>query len=861
MDLITSFPLGDDIAWTLLAVVLVGIVAIVLGAVLPRRAARDEDAASLDADTGARLGALHASALAGALTVGVPALALLLLVPGSLDVRLLRSGMVLAGIAAGAVAAWRATGILLPSLALDPEDRRTGIARAGSLLVASSLALAVVPIALVVWFLRADAGTPLLAFAGGAAIFALAARTASALAEVPADAAALLAGADENELAQDADDNPGAVHVRTAALFRRGPVRAGELVAAAAAVLGTGIALGIAVLTVEGMIVPLLAGGIAMLTALLVAVVPQFGAAGRERETLRLGSLLPAVLGIGALVATVVVWLPGTFAKLRFAAVGLDSFTDPVLTGSQGGEPVSRADLEPQITQAASQFDQLLTNADESASSRTILDTVAIYGIHPQAVSAIALGIGAVVALLAIAVTAFAADRRGSSALAAARTSRTGGALGALSALRSGGTGAALVLAILAAGLLGLGVTGQGIGMLTVLLVAYAGAGALVVVAGHAALLTAGVIGDREGSEASLRDATRRADAGAGTGLAIVTALGALGVMAPVANAIGATARGASLWQDRALHDQSPASLFALAGLGLGAATALYAGSSLLESARRLGATAVIDTRAALLESGRPVHLAELDSLARRAVLAPLVVAVAMPLVVGFGLGAAALPAYLGGLVLTALVLAVWTGNADAALRSGLDVIETGRYGGRGSWGHSGALGAVVLTTGLRAAIGRLALPVALVSALLTAAAIGVFVTLPVDGTSVYLRWGIAVVGLGLMLLAHQLAASVPEPDLEDFTDDIDAPLFARAVDEREPDFVNAAWSDFVGEDDEADGRGAEVVVERPAKAKRGKGRTASAKAGSTKTGSSKAAARSQDAADGDDSEDSRDRD
>ena len=40
---------------------------------------------------------------------------------------------------------------------------------------------------------------------------------------------ALLGGADENELDREAEDNPGAVHTRLSALFRRGPARAAEI--------------------------------------------------------------------------------------------------------------------------------------------------------------------------------------------------------------------------------------------------------------------------------------------------------------------------------------------------------------------------------------------------------------------------------------------------------------------------------------------------------------------------------------------------------------------------------------------------------------------------------------------------------
>lgn len=853
MDLITSFPLGDDIAWTLLATTLIGLAAIVLGVIIPRRTARDEDSAALDEGIGARLGSLLSAASATALAVGVPALLLLLLVPGGTDVRLLRSGMVLAGLLAGAAAAWRGGGILVPALGLDGEDRRRGLARSGALLVATAISLALVPVSLLVWFLRAEAGTPLLAFAAGTAIFALAVRTAGSFTDVAADSSALLAGADEAELDREAEDNPGAVHARIASVLRRGPARAAEITAAAAAVLASGIAIGVAVLTVEGMIVPLLGGGIAVLVALAVTVIPQLGAEGREHETLRLGALIPSVLGAGALVATVVLWLPTQYKALRFAQAGLDTFTDPVLTG---GQPVPRAQLEPQIETAQGQLPQLLEQSDDA--TRSIIDTVAIYGIHPQAVAGIAIAIGAIVAIGAQLLLSYAADRRNTPSLAVARTSRTGGALGALTALGSGGTTAALVLVIVVLGLVALVVTGSGIGMLTMLLCAYAGLGALLVVAGHAAVHTAAAVADRPGSEPALRAAVRTADTASSAGVQITALLGALAVLAPVSNAIFASKRGASVWEDRALHDMTPGSLVTVGGVALGVATVLFVGTSLLESARRIGATAVLDTRTALLDGGTGrVHLGELETLTRKASAAPLVIAVLMPVIVGFGLGAAALPAYLAAVLVTALVLSTGASAADASLRSAVEVIESGRYGGRGSWAHSAALGGAVLGAGLRASLGQLAMPAAVASAFSTVIATGTFVTLPTDATSIYLRWGIAVLALIAVAVAAMVTASVPEPDLEDIAD-LDEPLFASRAEEKESegDLFAGAWDgDDEPDEVEVPGRRARrkatatttagtTDADGGGAARRGSGRGGSARGGSGRRGAGRRGSR-----------------
>ena len=59
MDLITQFPLGDDLAVTLLVLGLLAVAALVAGAVVPTRLRRDEDSAEVDPTLGRRLGAME----------------------------------------------------------------------------------------------------------------------------------------------------------------------------------------------------------------------------------------------------------------------------------------------------------------------------------------------------------------------------------------------------------------------------------------------------------------------------------------------------------------------------------------------------------------------------------------------------------------------------------------------------------------------------------------------------------------------------------------------------------------------------------------------------------------------------------
>src|SRR5699024_184850 len=121
----------------------------------------------------------------------------------------------------------------------------------------------------------------------------------------------------------------------------------------------------------------------------------------------------------------------------------------------------------------------------------------------------------------------------------------------------------------------------------------------------------------------------------------------ALPALLPVVTALQGAPRAATLWEDRALHALTPLSLPVLAGVGLGAVTVLLLTASLLDGSRRLGASAVVETRAAFLEKRSAVNFDELSETVRRAVLPAMVVVVAMPLVAAFGLGPAALPGFI----------------------------------------------------------------------------------------------------------------------------------------------------------------------------------------------------------------------
>jgi len=82
---------------------------------------------------------------------------------------------------------------------------------------------------------------------------------------------------------------------------------------------------------------------------------------------------------------------------------------------------------------------------------------------------------------------------------------------------------------------------------------------------------------------------------------------------------------------------------------------------------------------------------------AQRELLGPGVIAISVPVLVGFGLGAAALGAYLAGAILTAQLLAVFMANTGGAWDNAKKKIEDGYLGGKGTDAHkAGVIGDTV---------------------------------------------------------------------------------------------------------------------------------------------------------------------
>ena len=77
---------------------------------------------------------------------------------------------------------------------------------------------------------------------------------------------------------------------------------------------------------------------------------------------------------------------------------------------------------------------------------------------------------------------------------------------------------------------------------------------------------------------------------------------------------------------------------------------------------------------------------------AQKELVGPGLMAIMMPVVVGFGLGPYALGGFLAGMILTGQLLAVFMANAGGAWDNAKKLIEDGVYGGKGSEAHKAAV-------------------------------------------------------------------------------------------------------------------------------------------------------------------------
>ena len=139
-----------------------------------------------------------------------------------------------------------------------------------------------------------------------------------------------------------------------------------------------------------------------------------------------------------------------------------------------------------------------------------------------------------------------------------------------------------------------------------------------------------------------------------------------------------------------------------LVGLLVGGSVAFLFSSLAIRAVGRAASQVVLEVRKQFDEHPGIMDFTEKPEYARvvdictktslRELMTPGLLAVLMPVIAGFLLGAEALGAFLAGAILTGQLLAVMLSISGGAWDNGKKVIESGKYGGKGSESHKAAV-------------------------------------------------------------------------------------------------------------------------------------------------------------------------
>ncbi|MDP2587254.1 MAG: sodium-translocating pyrophosphatase [bacterium] len=213
----------------------------------------------------------------------------------------------------------------------------------------------------------------------------------------------------------------------------------------------------------------------------------------------------------------------------------------------------------------------------------------------------------------------------------------------------------------------------------------------------------AGGIAEMANLPAKVRSKTDALDAVGNTTKAITkgyaigsAALATLALFAAYTDEIREVITGATL--SRSLSLENP---LVIVGLFIGAALPFFFSSQLMTAVGK-AAFAVVEavreqfrTKKIMEGQDKPDYAQVVDIVTKAAqkyLIMPAVVAIAVTMLVGFGLGPIALGAMLIGVILSGFFLAIQMTTGGAAWDNAKKHIETGKYGGKGSEAHKAAI-------------------------------------------------------------------------------------------------------------------------------------------------------------------------
>jgi len=599
---------------------------------------------------------------------------LLLALPGDGEVRIGRSLFFLVGAAFSAFVGYQGMWLAVRANVRVAEAARAGSSersvqiafRTGGVVGMLTVGLGLAGAALVVVIYKADAPAVLEGFGFGAAMLAMFMRVGGGIFTKAADVGADLVGKVEQGIPEDDPRNAATIADNVGDNVGDCAGMAADLFESYAVTLVAALILGRAGFGDSGLIFPLIVPAIGVLTAVLGIFLTRLRPTDKNAMSAINRSFFMSAIVSAILVAfATFIYLPSSYSQF--------------------------ANVSEEI-------------AGASGSPRTL------------ALGAVLIGIILATAIQVLTGFFTEVGRRPVNDVAA--SSQTGAATVILAGISVGFESAVYSALLIAAGVFGAYLLGNGIVILSLLAVALAGCGLLTTVGVIVAMDTFGPIsdnaqgiaemsGDVHGEGAKILtslDAVGNTTKAITKGIAIATAvLAATALFGSFTDAIksavvesGKNAANLAVEFSGILNVADPRNLV---GLIIGAAVVfLFSGLAVNAVSRAAGAV-VMEVRNQFKlhpgimngtekpEYGRVVDICTRDSL--RELATPGLLAVLAPISVGFGLGVGALGAYLAGAIGTGTLMAVFLANSGGAWDNAKKMVEDGVYGGKGSPAHA----------------------------------------------------------------------------------------------------------------------------------------------------------------------------
>jgi K(+)-stimulated pyrophosphate-energized sodium pump len=602
----------------------------------------------------------------------------------------------------------------------------------------------------VVLIYKGNAPAVLEGFGFGAALLAMFMRVGGGIFTKAADVGADLVGKVEAGIPEDDPRNAATIADNVGDNVGDCAGMAADLFESYAVTLVAALILGKAAFGDQGLVFPLIVPAIGALTAIMAVFITKPRPGENGLVAINRGFFISA--GVSAVLAAVAAWvyLPAKFAGLVGASTTIKA-----------------------------------------------LDTskLLFWTLNPRIAATLAVFIGIALAAIILMLTGHFTGTDKRPTMDVARTSLTGAATVVLAGIGVGLESAVYTTVIIAAAVYLAFLIGGGSVVLSLFLIALAGCGLLTTVGVIVAMDTFGPVSDNAQGIAEMSGDVH------GEGVQVLTELDAVGNttkaitkgIAIATAVLAATALFGSYtdaWQSQltkiAVADNLSAfpsafiqSMFdlqivtpsTLVGLLVGSSVVFLFSGLAINAVTRAAGAIVFEVRRQFREHpgimdytekpeyGRVVDICTKDSL--RELATPGLLAVLMPVVVGFGLGIGPLAGFLAGAIGTGALMAVFLANAGGSWDNAKKIVEDGAHGGKGSAAHAATVIGDTVGDPFKDTAGPAINPLLKVMNLVSLLIAPAIVSLSVgSGANSAVRWGIALTALAIVVVAVAISRS-----------------------------------------------------------------------------------------------------